>query len=86
MHGVSQMERGLPDSIYAITDFNTITTPDAPTRIRRKIKQDKEGNLLIASFEDIIRYDGVSFTNFTRKQGLDDCSAFNVLEDKKGDI
>lgn len=83
---ISQIESNLPDSISIITDFNTIYNPNAPKRITRKIRQDKEGNLLIAAFEDIIRHDGNSFTNFTKEEGLDSCDAFDVLEDRKGNI
>jgi len=64
----------------------TTIAPYAPMTITRKIKLDKEGNLLIASYEGIIRYDGVSFTNWTKEKGLDTCYAFDVLEDKKGNI
>jgi len=49
----------------------------------RKIKKDKEGNLLIAAYEDIIRYDGKSFTNFPKQRELDSFDAFDVLEEKK---
>ena len=32
------------------------------------------------------RYDGVSFMNFPKEEGLDSYDAFDVLEDKKGNI
>lgn len=82
----SQIESDLLDGISIITSFNVITTRNAPTRITRKVKQDKEGNLLIAAFEDIIRYDGKSFTNFPKEKGLDSFDAFDVLEDSKGNL
>ena len=82
---INQSESKL-SNISPIIDFNVKTTPNAPTRITRKIKQDKEGNLLIASYEGIIRYDGHSFVNITKEAGLDKCYAFDVLEDKKGNI
>ena len=83
---ISQIEGASPDSSSTITDFKVITTPNAPTRITRKIKQDKEGNLLIAAFEDIIRYDGKSFRNFTTKEGLTHNDVNTIMEDKTGKI
>jgi hypothetical protein len=41
---------------------------------------------LFAAYEDIIRYDGVSFTRFTKKEELDSYDAFDVWEDKNGSI
>jgi hypothetical protein len=51
----------------------------------RKIRKDKEGNLLFASYTDIIRYDGTSFTKFI-KEGLDSYDAFDVWGDRNGRI
>lgn len=83
----------LNDPNSTLVDHRVIYAANAPTRITRKIKQDKEGNLLIASYEGIIKYDGnspsneqASFINFTKEKGLDECYAFDVLEDKKGNI
>ena len=47
---------------------------------------DKEGNLLFASYKDIIQYDGTSFTKFTKEEGLDSYDAFDVWEDRNGSI
>lgn len=74
------------DNIHPILELDTISTPNAPSRITRKIRRDKEGNLLFAAYEDIIRYDGVSFTPLTKEEGLDSYDAFDALEDKKGNI
>ena len=74
-------------------DSNLISASYGPTTITRNIKQDKAGKLLIASYEGIIRYDPAAekagsnpFTNFTKEEGLDTCYAFDVLEDKKGNL
>ena len=55
-----------------------------PTRMVRTIKQDKHGNIWLASAEGMIKYDGKSFTNITGKE----ISArfFSVLEDRKGNF
>ncbi len=83
---ISHKEIGLLESTHPIQKVDTIWISNAPSRITRKIKKDKEGNLLFAAYEDIIRYDGESFTNFTKEEGLESYDAFDVLEDKKGNI
>jgi len=55
-----------------------------PNSITRTIKQDRNGNIWIASFEGIIRYDGKSFTNITSK--ISSCRFFSVLEDTRGNF
>lgn len=53
-----------------------------PTTSVRTIKQDRKGNIWLASNEGIIRYDGKSFTNITGN--LFPNRFFSVLEDRKG--
>ncbi|QTE40195.1 two-component regulator propeller domain-containing protein [Mucilaginibacter gossypii] len=55
-----------------------------PNRITRNIIQDKKGNIWIAAFDGIFRYDGKSFTNITSK--VTSARFFSVLEDKKGNL
>ncbi len=81
-----QLENYLSNHHHTITELDTISLPNAPHRITRNIKKDKEGNLLFAAYEDIIRYDGESFTNFPKRTGLESFDAFDALEDKKGNI
>lgn len=81
-----QIDNDLADGLFPIVAIDTITNPYAPSRITRKVKQDGVGNLLIAAFDDIVRYDGNSFTHLAKKEGLDTWSAFDVLEDKEGNI
>ena len=50
----------------------------------RTIKQDRKGNIWIAAFDGIFRYDGKSFTNITSK--VSSVRFFSVLEDKKGNF
>lgn len=83
---IGQLESDLSDSISIITAYNIITVPNAPSRITRKIRQNKEGNLLIAAFEDIIKYDGEIFTNLPLEVGFESIDAFDALEDTKGNI
>lgn len=55
-----------------------------PKSITRSILQDKKGNLWLASWEGIIRFDGQKFTNFTLKEGLRHYHVFSAFEDKRG--
>ena len=50
----------------------------------RTIRQDRKGNIWIASLEGIIRYDGKSFTNMTGK--VTSSPFVSVLEDRKGNF
>lgn len=74
------------DSFSVIVKFDTITAANAPKRITRNIKLDNEGRLLMAAYDDIIRYDGKSFSPLEKEEGLHSWYAFDVLEDKKGNI
>ncbi|WP_436491630.1 ligand-binding sensor domain-containing protein [Chitinophaga sp. ARDCPP14] len=55
-----------------------------PTSITRNIMQDRKGNIWIASWEGVFRYDGKSFTNITSK--VSTARFFSVLEDSKGNL
>jgi ligand-binding sensor domain-containing protein len=59
-------------------------TTYGPQGITRNIIQDKKGNIWIAAFDGIFRYDGKSFTNITSK--VSSARFFSVLEDKKGHL
>ncbi len=52
-----------------------------------KIMEDKQGNLWFGrSGYGACKYDGKSFTQFTKKEGLPSNCVQNILEDKKGNI
>ncbi len=74
------------NTFSVIVKLDTIATPNAPKRITRNIKLDNEGRLLMAAYDDIIRYDGESFTLLEKEEDLHSWYAFDVLEDKKGNI
>ncbi|MFK7773174.1 MAG: two-component regulator propeller domain-containing protein [Saprospiraceae bacterium] len=82
----SQLKGGMSNNSTTILKPDTITTPNAPYRITRKIKKDKDGNLLFAAYNNIVRHDGRSFTNLSKQEELDGYGAFDVLEDQKGNI
>src|SRR5687768_12890420 len=60
-----------------------ITFPGPDSGVRH-IKQDKKGNIWIASNDGIFKYDGKAFTNITGK--ISSAPFFTVLEDRKGNF
>src|SRR5580704_2109775 len=61
-----------------------VITSYGPKWITRNIIQDRKGNIWIAAFDGIFRYDGKSFTNITSK--VSSARFFSVLEDKKSNL
>ena len=59
-------------------------TSRGPSQITRAIKQDQNGNIWMAAFDGIFRFDGTSFTNITRN--VSSARFFSVLEDRKGNF
>ena len=55
-----------------------------PTGMVRNIREDKKGNILIAAFKGVFRYDGKTFTNLTSK--IKSPTFWDVLEDRKGNL
>lgn len=55
-----------------------------PSGIVRTVKQDRKGNIWIASWKGVFRYDGKSFSNITAE--ISTARFFSVLEDKKGNF
>lgn len=69
-----------------ISKFDTILDSNAPKRITRNIKLDNKGSLLIAAYDDIVRYNGESFTQLKKPVGVESWYAFDVLEDRNDNI
>jgi ligand-binding sensor domain-containing protein len=68
------------------TELSTgeVITSHGPNNITRNITQDRNGNIWVASWEGIFRYDGKSFTHITNK--VSSARFFSVLEDRKGNL
>ncbi|QDK83757.1 histidine kinase [Spirosoma sp. KCTC 42546] len=62
---------------------NSITSY-GPKSIVRSVIQDRKGNIWMASWDGIFRYDGKSFTNITSKESSG--RFFSILEDSKGNF
>ncbi|WP_316829045.1 two-component regulator propeller domain-containing protein [Pedobacter miscanthi] len=65
-------------------ESKSTSTSRGPKSIVRTIRQDRKGNIWIASWEGIFKYEGKSFTNMTSK--VSSARFFSVLEDKKGNF
>jgi ligand-binding sensor domain-containing protein len=78
-----QNKKDLPKENSKSGTKNTVTS-SGPGQITRNIIQDRKGNIWMASWEGIFRYDGKSFTNITRK--VIPARFFSVLEDSKGNL
>lgn len=66
------------------SETKAIITSHGPKNISRNIIQDSKGNIWIAAFDGIFRYDGKSFANITSK--VSSARFFSVLEDRKGNF
>jgi len=57
---------------------------EVPSSISRNIIQDRKGNIWVASFGGVYRYDGSGFTNVTRD--VSSSRFFSVAEDRIGNL
>lgn len=61
-----------------------VISSKGPNNITRNIIQDRKGNIWIATFGGIFRYDGKSFIHVTSK--VSSARFFSILEDSKGNF
>ncbi len=66
------------------SETKDVIASHGPNVITRTIKQDRKGNIWLASWEGVFRYDGKSFTNVT--SGVSSARFVSVLEDSKGNF
>jgi len=72
---------------YSESQLKEAATSKVPMSMVRNVKQDRNGNILIASYLGVIRYDGTSFTNISSEISSPRFSSFwDVLEDRKGNL
>ena len=57
-----------------------------PVSMVRNVKQVRNGDILIASYSGVFRYDGKSFRSFTTKDGFPSNSIRLIIEDKTGKL
>ncbi len=78
-----QNKTDLPQNNINSETKDTVTSY-GPNSMVRNVKQAKNGDILIAAFNGVFRYDGKSFTNLTSK--ISSPSFWDVLEDRKGNL
>ncbi len=78
-----QSQTNAPKDGFKSETKDTVTY-SGPNTITRNIIQDRKGNMWIAAFDGIFRYDGKSFTNITSK--VSSARFFSLLEDRKGNL
>jgi ligand-binding sensor domain-containing protein len=66
------------------SETQEVVTLHGPNSITRNLRQDKHGNIWIASWEGVFRYDNKLFSNITHK--VSTARFFSVLEDGKGNL
>jgi ligand-binding sensor domain-containing protein len=72
---------------YSESQLKEADTTRVPMGMVRNVKQARNGDILIASYLGVFRYDGTSFTNLTGKIISPRFSSFwDVLEDRKGNL
>lgn len=72
---------------YSESQFKEAANSKVPMSMVRNVKKDRNGNILIASYLGVFRYDGTSFTNLTSEVISPKFSSFwDVLEDRKGNL
>jgi len=76
-----------PEAPYSESQLKEADTSKVPMSMVRHVKQARNGDILIASYLGVFRYDGTSFTNLTSKISSPRFSSFwDVLEDRKGNL
>ncbi|OYU95724.1 MAG: histidine kinase [Bacteroidetes bacterium B1(2017)] len=61
-----------------------VNSSNGPNNIVRTIIQDRKGNIWMASWEGVFKYDGKSFTNITSK--VSSTPFFSIIEDRNGNF
>jgi hypothetical protein len=69
---------------YSESQLKAADTSEVPVSMVRNVRQARNGDILIASFKGVFRYNGKSFTNLTRN--IPSPSFWDVLEDRKGNL
>jgi ligand-binding sensor domain-containing protein len=72
---------------YSESQLKEADSSKVPVSMVRHVKQARNGDILIASYLGVFRYDGTSFTNITSTLISPRFSSFwDVLEDRKGNL
>lgn len=80
----SDPARQIPTSVPRQETVTSEIPKDGPQTITRSILRDREGNLWLAAFDGLFRYDGTSYTNVLKD--TTDSRFFSILQDRSGDL
>ena len=69
---------------YSESQLKEAAISKVPMSMVRNVRQARNGDILVASYLGVFRYDGTSFTNITRT--ISSPSFWDVLEDRKGNF
>jgi len=80
-----------PDNVsqglYSESQLKEATTSKVPMSMVRHVRRARNGDILIASYLGVYRYDGTSFTHLTSQISSPRFSSFwDVLEDRQGNL
>jgi ligand-binding sensor domain-containing protein len=87
--GQNQTNRqdNISKGLYSESQLKEAATSRVPMSMVRHVKQARNGDILIASYLGVFRYDGTSFTNLTSTIISPRFASFwDVLEDRKGNL
>jgi ligand-binding sensor domain-containing protein len=74
-----------PNSVlYAESLLREADSSKVPMSMVRNVRQARNGDILVASYFGVFRFDGISFTNITST--ISSPSFWDVLEDRKGNL
>jgi ligand-binding sensor domain-containing protein len=69
---------------YTVSQLKAAATAKVPMSMVRNVRLDRRGNILVASYLGVYRYEGDSFTHLTR--AFPSPSFWDVLEDRGGNL
>ena len=81
------LQDNISRGLYSESQLKEAATLKVPMSMVRNVKQARNGDILIASYLGVFRYDGTSFTNISSEISSPRFSSFwDVLEDRKGNL
>jgi ligand-binding sensor domain-containing protein len=81
---VPEAEKMLGQPAFVKSDYTDTVSTTGPQRMVRNVRQARNGDMLIAAYNGIFRYNGKTFTNITSR--IPSPSFWDVLEDRHGNL
>ncbi len=80
----TKTQQDLTEHDHYFTPTKASISKEGPETIIRNILEDKQGNIWLATWEGIVKYNGQEFINHTYIDSLRKYRAFTLLEDRQG--